>query len=305
LVFAKRNFSTRGRRRNPQEISNAGSTRHAAWCAKFRKTVLDFYKKHGRHGLPWRSPSLKFRRTKGELNPYRILVSEVMLQQTQVDRVIPYYKKFLKTFPTSQALADASLGDVLRAWQGLGYNRRAKMLHETAKAITMIYHSKFPREYDALVALPGVGEYTAHAVRVFAFNEPEVLIETNIRTVFIHHFFPRSRSVTDKEIVRYIVQTLDRKNPRVWYAALMDYGAHLKKTVPNPSRKSAHHLRQKPFKGSDREIRGALLSAAVTGPMSRRRLDMLPFEKGRIKAQLDALFREKLVIKRNATYHLP
>jgi len=296
----------RGRRRNPQKISNAGSTRHAAWCAKFRKTVLDFYKKHGRHYLPWRLPSLKFQRTNAKLNPYHILVSEVMLQQTQVDRVIPYYKKFLKTFPTSQALTDASLGDVLRAWQGLGYNRRAKMLHDAAKKITL--YGNFPREYTDLVQLPGVGEYTAKAVRVFAYNEPEVMIETNIRAVFIHHFFGESKEkIPDQEVVSYMIRLGIPENttPRVWYAALMDYGAYLKKTHPNPSQRSAHHAKQKPFKGSDREIRGALLSAAVTGPMSRRRLDMLPFEKRRIGEQLNVLVREGLVAYKNSLYQLP
>ena len=135
--------------------------------AAFKRRVRNHYRKHGRSRLPWR----------GTANPYRILVSEVMLQQTQVSRVIPFYKDFIRQFPTVHTLADAPLGDVLRAWQGLGYNRRAKMLHETAKTITTIYRRKFPRDYEELRKLAGVGEYTAKAVRVFAFNEPEVLIE--------------------------------------------------------------------------------------------------------------------------------
>lgn len=248
--------------------------------SSFKRTVREFYKKHGRHNLPWRKTT----------NPYRILVSEVMLQQTQVDRVIPYYRAFLKKFPTLTRLAEAPLSDVLLLWQGLGYNRRAKMLHETAKKIIKT-HNRFPREYQNLIALPGVGEYTAKAIRVFAFNETEVMIETNIRTVFLHHFFPNKKNVTDNQLLPLIEKTLDRKNSREWYASLMDYGSHLKKLHPNPSRKSKHHQKQKPFKGSDREIRGAILRVHLSGGNSME----LPFSKRRIQAQLKALREEGLI----------
>ena len=168
--------------------------------------------------------------------------------------MIPFYRNFLKRFPTVKSLAEAPLPEVLRAWQGLGYNRRAKMLHEAAKAIVVRHSARIPHGYAEVRNLPGVGEYTAKAVRTFAFNEPEVMIETNIRAIFIHHFFGDKEGVSDAELFPLIEATLDRKNPRVWYAALMDYGTHLKQTLPNPSRKRAHHLKQKPFKGSDREI---------------------------------------------------
>jgi len=229
-----------------------------------------------------------------------------MLQQTTVERVIPFYKKFLKRFPTVQSLASSPLAAVLLKWQGLGYNRRAKMLHDAAK-ITMINHSgRLPTSYEELIALPGVGEYTAKAVRVFAYNEPEIMIETNIRAAFIHHFFSRAgRKITDKEIVPYMVQTLTTKNPRMWYAALMDYGAYLKKTVPNPSRKSAHHQKQKPFRGSDREIRGAIIRSAADGPLTLTKLKKLSFPKGRIEKQLAALAREGLLVKRRSAYYVP
>lgn len=244
--------------------------------------------------MPWRRTT----------TPYRILVSEVMLQQTQVDRVIPYYKKFLKKFPNAQALADAPLGEVLRAWSGLGYNRRAKMLHNAAKEITI--YDNFPRDYKTLVSLPGVGEYTAKAVRVFAYNEPEVLVETNVRTVFIHHFFPRTkRKISDEALVRYIVQTLDTKNPRAWYAALMDYGTYLKQTHGNVSQKSKSYVKQKPLKGSNREIRGALLKALTKKPQARATLSKLPFEKEKIKTQLAALEKEKIIKKVKSVYALP
>lgn len=218
-----------------------------------------------------------------------------MLQQTQVDRVIPFYRRFLKKFPTVQSLASSNLRPVLKMWQGLGYNRRAKMLHEAAKS-AMIYHSgRIPRLFEDLRALPGVGDYTAKAVRVFAFNKPEVLIETNIRTVFIHHFFPKKKKVSDKELLPYMVVLLEenKQNSRKWYSALMDYGSYLKQTLPNPSRRSAHHVRQSKFKGSDREIRGAILKAYLKGePLSR-----LPFDKKRIVEQLKNLRAEGLVSK--------
>lgn len=267
----------------------------------FKKTVLGFYAKNGRHRLPWRKTT----------NPYRILVSEVMLQQTQVDRVIPYYKNFLKKFPTVNALAHAPLGEVLRAWSGLGYNRRAKMLHDAAKEI--IIYDNFPCEYKELIRLPGVGDYTAKAVRVFAFNEPEVLIETNVRTVFIHHFFPRSRSVSDHTLLPLIEQTVPHPGvaqkagvgPREWYAAIMDYGTHLKKTHGNVSRRSAHYIKQKPLKGSNREVRGALLRALHHVPRTFGELRTLPFEHGRLERQLTALVSEGFVVKSGHRYRLP
>lgn len=214
-----------------------------------------------------------------------------MLQQTQVDRVIPYYRAFLKKFPNVRALAAAPFGSVLAAWQGLGYNRRAKMLHSAAQAIVRGHAGRVPRAYSELLSLPGVGDYTAKAVRVFAHNEPEVMIETNIQAVFIHHFFRGKTGVKDSEIESRILEALDTKNPREWYAALMDYGAHLKRTVPNPSRASARHTVQKSFKGSDREIRGAIVRAVLRGDD----IAALPFPKARIKKQRAALKREGIL----------
>ncbi|MDE2078831.1 MAG: A/G-specific adenine glycosylase [Patescibacteria group bacterium] len=263
--------------------------------ASFRRRVLAYYKKHGRHALPWRKTR----------DPYKVLVSEVMLQQTQVDRVMPFYRDFLKKFPTARALARAPLSDVIRAWQGLGYNRRAKFLHEAAKAIVAGHGGRVPRGKDALMALPGIGAYTAAAVRAFAFNEPDVFIETNIRTAFIHHFFPKKKNIADSALVPYMELTLDRKNPREWYFALMDYGAHLKKTEGNASRRSAHHVKQKPFKGSDREIRGAILRKLAEGACTEAvLLNVLSFPVVRTQEQLAALFSEGLIARRRRTYAL-
>jgi len=219
---------------------------------RFREKIWGYYLLHKRD-LPWR-------RTK---NPYRILVSEIMLQQTQVPRVIPKYKLFLNKFPTIQALARASLQDVLRAWQGLGYNRRALSLKKTADVICKKYNNKVPRDFELLNTLPGIGEGTAGAVAAFAFNKPVVFIETNIRRVFIHFFFKNRRKVSDKEILPLIEKTLDRKNPREWYWALMDYGSMLGERGENPNRRSAHYVRQSKFVGSKRELRGKILKLLV------------------------------------------
>ncbi len=224
----------------------------------FRSVVLRYWKRSGRTHLPWRHTR----------DPYAILVSEMMLQQTQVDRVIPYYEKFLKRFPTARSLADASLSEVLALWSGLGYNRRAKFLHQAGTSIAAAMLFSDGREkiaYEDLKKLPGVGEYTAKAVRVFAWNEPEVLIETNIRAVFIHHFFPKGRKVPDARLLPLIETSLQHLprgiGPREWYAALMDYGTYLKAMHPNPSRRSTHHTKQSEFEGSLRQVRGAILRA--------------------------------------------
>ncbi len=220
--------------------------------AAFRKKVYGYYFKQGRD-LPWRHTK----------NPYRVLVSEVMLQQTQVDRVIPKYCVFLKMFPTVRSFASAPLSDVLRLWQGLGYNRRGKFLHEAAKMIVRDYGGKFPKTPELIEKLHGVGPYTARAISTFAYNTPEVFIETNIRTVYLHHFFKNKTGIRDVNILERIEQTLDRKNPREWYWALMDYGAFLKKQHGNANHRSAHYTRQSKFEGSNRQIRGLIIKTVL------------------------------------------
>lgn len=269
--------------------------------SSFRRTVLTYYRKHGRHTLPWR-------RTR---DPYAVLVSEIMLQQTQVDRVVPYFIRWMRTFPTLQALAKSPLADVLKAWSGLGYNRRAKMLHECAKAIVETYGGKVPQDFAALVSLPGIGSYTAGAIRAFAFNEPGVFIETNIRSALIHHFFPHSQNIPDSKLTP-ILQTILCKSdvhkqkiifkkvklhPREWYAALMDYGAHIKREYPNPSRRSRHHVRQKRFSGSLREMRGAIVRAL----MQRQSLQAFKND-ARFTPALSALAKEGVLEKRGRSW---
>lgn len=216
---------------------------------KFQKKILSWHKKYGRHDLPWR-------KTK---NPYHILVSEIMLQQTQVDRVILKYKTFLKKFPTIKALAQAAVSDVLKEWKGLGYNRRALYLKRAAECILRAFGGAFPQSISDIESLPGVGTYTARAVATFAFNAPEIFIETNIRRVFIHFFFKNRNAVSDSEILPLVKKTLWHKNPRIWYSALMDYGASQFKSMENPNIKSKHYTKQSRFEGSRRYARSHIL----------------------------------------------
>ncbi len=216
---------------------------------RFNWYLSRWYEQYGRHSLPWRQTT----------DPYAILVSEMMLQQTQVERVIPKYHAFIAAFPTVTALAEATLPQVLALWQGLGYNRRAKFLQQTAQAVLQKHQGIFPATREQLEQLPGVGPYTAGAIMAFAYNEPVVLIETNVRAVFLYHFFPQQTDVTDALLLPLITSALDRTHSRQWYAALMDYGSHLKTAVVNPSRRSKHHVRQSKFIGSSRQVRGEII----------------------------------------------
>jgi A/G-specific adenine glycosylase len=265
---------------------------------QFITQIKTFYKKHGRHDLPWRQST----------DPYAILVSEVMLQQTQVDRVIPKYVAFMNRFPDVATLAAAPLGAVLQHWQGLGYNRRAKMLHECAAAVRTNYQGRVPSIEAELRTLPGIGPYTAAAVLAFAYNIPTSLIETNVRTVYIHHFFPNQSPVTDSELWPHITATLDTSNPRDWYYALMDYGSHLKKTIGNVGRVSSAYTRQSQFVGSDRQIRGAILKVLVEhGTLSGKKLhqELATYEAERVTVQLRRLVNEGMVVQQRNSYALP
>ncbi len=259
----------------------------AARLRSFRSTVWKYWKENGRHNLPWR-------KTK---NPYRILVSEIMLQQTQVSRAVEKYKEFLKKFPTVGALAKAPLADVLRVWSGMGYNRRAKFLRDAAKIVVEEQGGKVPRDFAALRTLPGVGDYTAHAVRVFAWNEPDVLIETNIRAAFIHHFFSNIPIILDSEILEYAQRAVKGQDSREWHWALMDYGAHIKKLHKNPARKSAQYAKQSKFEGSLRQIRGAVLRFLGVGSENPMRSDLIEFSEKKIGEALKGLERDGLIVE--------
>ncbi len=273
----------------------------AARLNVFRAAAWKYYKENGRHDLPWRKTT----------DPYKILVSEVMLQQTQVPRVIEKYKAFLIRFPNVRRLAGAPLSDVLKLWSGMGYNRRAKFLREAAQTIMRGYGGRVPKAAVVLRTLPGVGPYTAGAVRVFAFNEPDTLIETNIRAAYIHFFYAsvlQKTSISDSELLPLIQKAAKGEDPREWHWALMDYGAHIKKLHKNPARRSAHYTRQSKFEGSLRQVRGAILRALADGPqaersfdiyLSRRRLDKL-----KLGEALGGLARDGLIENKKGIWRI-
>ncbi len=226
--------------------------------ALFREEVYNHFRVYGRT-FAWRETR----------DPYRILVSEFMLQQTQTIRVTNAYPRFLHRFPDFQALSQASTSDVLKQWQGLGYNRRALALLETARQVMRSHGGELPSDREALITLPGVGKYTAAAIRVFAFEQADILLETNIRTVMIHRFLPPNEQVKDSELLPFIEATLDANSPRTWYYALMDYGAMLKKH-DNAARRSSHYQRQSTFAGSRRQARSILLRTLLDTGITRK-----------------------------------
>ena len=267
---------------------------------EFRRSILDFYERDGRD-FPWRHT----------VNPYEILVSEIMLQQTQTERVLPKYLAWLERFPDVQTLAAAPLADVLALWSGLGYNRRARFLQQACRLISerIAKGGRFPDTPEELDALPGIGPYTARAVCTFAFNKPEVFIETNIRSVYIFFFFPDAAGleVKDSDLLLLIEKTLYRENPRLWYYALMDYGAALKKKVENPSRKSRHYTKQSRFEGSLRQARGAIIRSLVNSASGCALYDIA--RKENIDPELlekaaSALAAEKIITSDGALYRI-
>lgn len=226
-----------------------------ARLADFGETVRAYYRANRRE-MPWRDID----------DPYAVLVSEVMLQQTQVARVMERYREWLEAFPTPDALAAAPLSAALERWQGLGYNRRAVALKRAAEQIVERFGGALPCDAGALRSLPGVGPVTAAAVLNYAFRQPTPFVETNVRAVFLHHFFPDAEEVPDSVLMPLVEATWDRDDPRGWGYALMDYGVFLKRTAANPSRRSAHHARQSPFQGSKRQKRARVLRAVLAQP---------------------------------------
>lgn len=301
---------------------------------RFQDTIYHYYQ-HNKRSFPWRETA----------NPYHILISEVMLQQTQVQRVITKYNEFIAAFPSVEILARATLAEVYQVWQGMGYNRRALYLQKTAESIVKKYVSTIPKTVEELQKLPGIGYNTSCAIVAFAFNKPVVFIETNIRSVFIHEFgrsIPRFSapmgalprpvssppqakpdrdgesqvaqneyfrpydSIDDKDILPLIEQTLDQKNPREWYWALMDYGAYLKKKYPNPSRKSKHYNKQSRFEGSNRQLRGKILKFAAKHPnLTKKKLyQLLKEDRDRIDEILTQMEKEGFVVIKKSHLYL-
>jgi A/G-specific adenine glycosylase len=252
----------------------------------FQRLLMLFYASFGRD-LPWRRTT----------DPYRILVSEFMLQQTQVERVLTKYPEFLGRFPDIEVLARAPKHEVLIAWQGLGYNRRALALHGTARRVRDEFHGRIPLDRAFLESFPGIGRATAGAILAFSTNRPEIFIETNIRRVYIHLFFPDAVKVLDREIEPILEKTLPKKNPREFYYALMDYGSILKKGARNPNTRSASYSRQSPFEGSDRQVRGMVLRHLLTGggALEEELRGLVPVEPGRLERILRGLERDGFI----------
>ena len=268
------------------------------WKTKkvFQEKVWSYYRQH-RRDFSWRN----------RVTPYRVLVSEIMLQQTQAPRVEGYFTLFMCTFPSLLSLARAPLSDVLKVWQGMGYNRRAKYLHQCAQRIVQQYRGRIPSDPEILKTLPGIGEATAHSIAAFGFNAPVVFLETNIRRVMLHHFFPQQHNVSDKAVLEVVEQVLDTSNPREWYNALMDYGTMLAKHEGNANTRSSVYRKQPAFTGSLREVRGAVVRVLTGVPHMTitELLNVLPFDAKCIKSALDQLEQEELVVYTKRKYFLP
>ena len=218
----------------------------------FKKLIYDYYRNHKRK-FPFRE----------NITPYNVLISEIMLQQTQTGRVSDKFLKFITKFPDFLSLSSASLEEVLIEWKGLGYNRRAIALKKIAETIIKDFNGELPDSLETLKSFPQIGHNTASSILTFAFNKPMAFIETNIRRVYIYFFFPNKSKVNDKDIMTIVKKTIDNNNPREWYYALMDYGVMLKKVHPELNKKSTHYRKQSPFKGSTRQIRGELLKLLI------------------------------------------
>lgn len=270
---------------------------------RLERELWSYYDAHGRDKLPWRTRP----------TPYRVVVSEIMLQQTQVARVEEYFRDWMKKYPSWKALSEAPLREVLLSWQGLGYNRRGKYLHDIAQIVSKEYGGRLPSDRASLEALPGIGHYTAGSIRAFAFDELDEFLETNIRTVLFYHFYQYQKqsikSVTDSELLavlkKYIAHdTRAQENPREFYYAMMDYGAYLKKTVGNLNKQSKSYARQSRFEGSRRQLRAGILRYVLhNGPVSEARIvEQSHRETELVRELLCELVKEGSITKNKNTY---
>ena len=266
-----------------------------AMIRRLRATVYDYFRNHGRT-LPWRT----------DFDSYHIFVSEVMLQQTQVDRVVMKFEAFIDRFPDFVALASAPLKEIFALWQGLGYNRRALNLKQAAEAVIREHGGALPTTPEALSTLPGIGRATAASIVAFAFNRPTIFLETNIRTVLIHYFFHDAASVSDAELLPLAEALIDKRNPRKWYSALMDYGTSLKKLHGNASRRSAHYKAQGSFEGSRRQKRGRILKLLLNqNSLNVKQIaDALAIDSTLCDGILDELVKDGIISKTRGRYRI-
>jgi A/G-specific adenine glycosylase len=281
-----------------------------AKVVEFHKALTASYYRYGRHDMLWRQPD-----SRGHFDPYKILVSELMLQQTQVDRVTPKYVAFLEKFPDVEKLASAELGDVLKLWNGLGYNRRAKYIWQAAQSVMQDYQGHFPETVEDLKKLPGVGPNTAGAIVAYAYDQPVLFIETNVRTVIIHHFFKDKADIPDSAILEVLKAIAPHPNtdkraiqggqlgPRQFYWAMMDYGTFLKKSVGNLNRASRHYGKQSKFHGSKRQLRGKVIRLLTGGSKSKTMLHT-DIDDERLDDVLDGLISEQMITRHGNSYRL-
>jgi len=244
----------------------------------FQDIIKRHYSNRGRK-FPFREPS-------HYNDPYKVLVSEIMLQQTQTDRVVDKYLAFISAFPDFNALAAAPSDAVLKAWVGLGYNRRALALKRTAEEVVSKHGGKLPSSVDELDDFPSIGPNTAASIATFAYNLPVPFIETNVRAVYTHFFFDDDPVTTDAAILGIVERTIDKKNPREWYYALMDYGILLKKAGKDPARLNAGKSKAAPFKGSDRQVRGKILKSLLSSP---KKIDVIAKDIGEAEERVARL----------------
>lgn len=264
---------------------------------KFKKEIWEYYENHGRK-LPWRSIH----------DPYKIFVSEIMLQQTQVARVLKKYPEFIKKFPSFQSLASAKLSDVFLVWQGMGYNRRAKFMKHTAEIIVKDFGGIVPRDQRMLKTFPGIGAGTAGSLLAFIYNEPVCFVETNIRRVIIHFFFKEGADIEEKDILKKVQETIDTSNPREWYYALMDYGSMLPKQGKiNVNKKSKIYKKQTPFIGSRRQLRGCVIKFLLDkkSGSSSEIMRVYGAQKNEIDEILVSLAKEGIIKKKGRFYSIP
>ncbi len=262
---------------------------------QFQLALWNYYQEHQRD-FAWRTSPTE----------YHVVVSEVMLQQTQTIRVVDKFQEFISAFPTFESLAQATTQQVLQRWVGLGYNRRCLYLHQIAQKIVAEYGGILPNDVAILKTFKGLGHATASSIVAFAFDQPTVFIETNIRSVFLHVFFKNEENVPDNFIEPLVELTLKKDTPREWYYALMDYGVYLKKKHKNPSRKSKHYTTQSKFEGSTRQVRAAIVKIlAFKNEITLDELyQALPYDSEKIDQQLEKLCAEKIIIQKETAYFL-
>lgn len=259
----------------------------------FIKTVWDYYNKNKRK-MPWRD----------DTSPYSIFISEVMLQQTQVARVLVKYPLFISVFPNFKSLSHADTSLLLSTWQGMGYNRRALYLKSAAQTIMEKYKGILPEDPLLLDELPGIGYATACSIAAFAYNKPVSFIETNIRRVYIHHYFSDKENITDSDVLSHVERTVQKNNAREWYWALMDYGAYLATQVDNPNKKSRYYKKQTKFEGSIREVRGGVIKLLLKKPLTKKELENVYKDDERLFTAIEQLEKEGFIVMKGKKYSI-